>query len=87
MSDIQKISYIADGYFSVYKPDGTKYADCGWERDAIMLCQMHPEYTYRKIKTLQPQTVTVPYLEMEPDKELKQQLILPESELQPVNLV
>ena len=29
MSDIQKISYIADGYFSVYKPDGTKYADCG----------------------------------------------------------
>ena len=56
-------------------------------KEMLLTCvKCIPEYTYRKIKTLQPQTVTVPHIEMEPDKELKQQLILPESELQPLDL-
>ena len=46
-------------YWTVYTPDGRKYADCGWERDAARLCQMAPGRTYRKIKYLHDQVIDV----------------------------
>lgn len=46
-------------YWTVYTPDGRKYADCGWERDAIRLVEMVPGRTYRKTKYLQDQVIDV----------------------------
>ena len=46
-------------YWTVYTPDGRKYADCGWERDAARLCQMDPGRTYRKNKYLHDQVIDV----------------------------
>lgn len=46
-------------YWTVYTPDGRKYADCGWERDAARLCAMVPGRTYHKNKYLQDQVIDV----------------------------
>ena len=46
-------------YWTVYTPDGRKYADCGWERDAIRLVEMVPGRTYRKTKYLHDQVIDV----------------------------
>jgi|DEB0MinimDraft_6_1074348.scaffolds.fasta_scaffold327801_2 hypothetical protein len=45
-------------YWSVYE-DGRKIADCGWERDAMNLCSMHTNRTYRKNKYLQDQVIDI----------------------------
>ena len=45
-------------FWSVYE-DGRKIADCGWERDAMHLCSMRPNRTYRKNKYLQDQVIDV----------------------------
>ena len=36
------------GYYSVFKPDDTKFADCGAQRDAEMLVGMRGEGFYYK---------------------------------------
>ena len=41
-------------YWTVYTPDGRKYADCGWERDAARLCQMAPGMTEEIVVLLIP---------------------------------
>ena len=46
-------------YWTVYTPDGRKYADCGLERDAARLCAMVPGRTYHKTKYLQDQVIDV----------------------------
>ena len=46
-------------YWTVYTPDGRKYADCGWEKDALSLCAKVPGRTYRKNKYLQYPVIDV----------------------------
>ncbi len=62
-------------YWSVYKSDGTKYADCGWERDAQRLCEIDPTRTYRKNRFILDQVIDVTATI---DKELPGQVGLPE---------
>jgi hypothetical protein len=70
-------------YYSVFDVKGTKIADCGSEKDAKMLADMVSGRTYRQIKLINPQTVSVAYTRLEDDKQLPAQQILPQSELEP----
>ena len=87
-------------YWTVYTPDGRKYADCGWERDVIRLVEMVPGRTYRKTKYLQDQVIDVTATTdkqlpgqqgLPPAKirvggqELDAQQKLPESEYEPIH--
>ena len=50
------------GYWSVFDGDGNKYADCGWQKDAIAICKLHDGegFTYRHSKkVIDPETVDV----------------------------
>lgn len=88
MSETQKLSKIEyTGYYSVYNRDGKKIADCGWESDAINLVKMDQTRTYRKVRCLNPETINIPHEILEDDKQLPEQKILPESQLEPLNLV
>ena len=69
-------------YWSVFDKDGNKIADCGWERDAVLLAKRRGG-TYRKIKLMAPQTIDVPHIVLAPDLQLPMQQILPESDLKP----
>tara|TARA_B100000287_G_scaffold97586_1_gene89646 strand:+ start:230 stop:478 length:249 start_codon:yes stop_codon:yes gene_type:complete len=73
-------------YYSVFDGDGNKYADCGWEKDAQKICELHEGegFTYRHSKmAFDPETVNVNAETLEPDKQLKGQHVLPKSELEP----
>jgi hypothetical protein len=86
-------------FWSVYE-DGRKIADCGWERDAMNLCSMRPNRTYRKNKYLQDQVIDVtatvdkqlpgqqglpPAKIRVNGQELDAQQKLPESEYEPIH--
>ena len=48
--------YIPDFvYWTVYDEKGNKYADCGWEKDAQRICELHEGegFTYRHASELQ----------------------------------
>ena len=36
----------SSNYYSVFDAEGNKYAACGAEKDAIMLCEMHKEENF-----------------------------------------
>tara|TARA_B100000287_G_scaffold252339_1_gene237100 strand:- start:275 stop:433 length:159 start_codon:yes stop_codon:yes gene_type:complete len=42
-------------YYTVFDGDGQKYADCGWEKDAQRICELHEGegFTYRHASELQ----------------------------------
>ena len=42
-------------YYTVLDGDGNKYADCGWEKDAQRICELHEGegFTYRHASELQ----------------------------------
>ena len=74
-------------YFEVKNLDGERYLHCGMEQDAKASCERNPGFTYHKVYLpATPKTVDVPHVRLAPDLELPAQQILPESELQPVNL-
>jgi hypothetical protein len=70
-------------YYSVFDSEGKKIADCSSKEDAKMLVDMVSGRTYRQIKYINPQTVSVAYTRLEDDKQLPSQQILPQSELEP----
>ena len=68
-------------------PNGVPQMHCGMKKDAERLLEMYPEATMEKIYLPHPpQTVDVPYVKVAPDLELPMQQILPESELEPIDL-
>ena len=68
-------------------PNGVPQIHCGQEKDAIDMCERYPGSEYTKIYLPHPpQTVDVPYVRVAPDLELPMQQILPESELEPIDL-
>jgi hypothetical protein len=69
---------MGNEYYSVYSPLGQKYADCGWERDAINLCSMVPGRTYRKNKFITDQVIDITATT---DKELPGQQGLPPAKI------
>ena len=68
-------------------PNGIPQMHCGNIKDAERLLEMYPDATMEKIYLPHPpQTVDVPYVKVAPDLELPMQQILPESELEPIDL-
>jgi len=68
-------------------PNGVPQMHCGNIKDAERILEMYPDATIEKIYLPHPpQTVDVPYVKVAPDLELPMQQILPESELQPIDL-
>ena len=68
-------------------PNGVPKMHCGMKKDADRLLELYPDATVEKIYLPHPpQTVDVPYVRVAPDLELPMQQVLPESELQPIDL-
>jgi hypothetical protein len=73
-------------YYEMTLPNGSK-RHCGTLRDVECILSMYPDAIYAKILLPHPpQTVDVLHVAMEPDLELPMQQILPESDLQPLEL-
>ena len=73
-------------YYEMTLPNGSK-RHCGTLRDVECILSIYPDAVYAKILLPHPpQTVDVPHVAMAPDAELPMQLILPESDLQPLEL-
>ncbi len=73
-------------YFEMTLPNGSK-RHCGTMRDVESILSIYPDAVYHKVLLPPtPQIVDVPYVKVAPDLELPMQQILPESELEPLNL-
>ena len=73
-------------YYEMTLPNGSK-RHCGTLRDVECILSIYPDAVYAKILLPHPpQTVDVPYISVAPDLELPMQQILPESELEPLDL-
>ena len=71
----------------VNHPNGLEKVHCGTMKDVERMLEMHPDAIYSKILLPHPpETVDVPYVKVAPDLELPMQQILPESELEPIDL-
>ena len=76
----------APHYYEMILPNGSK-RHCGTMKDVECILSIYPDAIYAKILLPHPpQTVDVPHVAMEPDLELPMQQILPESDLQPLEL-
>ena len=76
----------APHYYEMTLPNGSK-RHCGTLRDVECILSIYPDAVYAKILLPHPpQTVDVPYVAVAPDFELPMQQILPESDLQPLDL-
>ena len=74
-------------YYEVRNEDGERYCHCGDISDVYRLLEANPNFTYEKIYLPHPPTtVDVPHTIMDPDLELPEQKILPQSEQQPLEL-
>ena len=68
-------------------PNGVPQMCCGKQEDAIEMCKRYPGSTWKKIYLPHPpQTVDVPHVAVAPDFELPMQQILPQSDLQPLEI-
>ena len=73
-------------YYEMTLPNGSK-RHCGTLRDVECILSIYPDAVYAKILLPHPpQTVDVPYVRVAPDLELPMQQILPESQLEPLEL-
>ncbi len=73
-------------YYEMTLPNGSK-RHCGTLRDVECILSMYPDAVYAKILLPHPpQTVDVPHVRVAPDLELPMQQILPESQLEPLEL-
>ena len=73
-------------YYEMTLPNGSK-RHCGTLRDVECILSIYPDAVYAKILLPHPpQTVDVPHVRVAPDLELPMQQILPESQLEPIEL-
>ena len=73
-------------YYEMTLTNGSK-RHCGTLRDVECILSIYPDAVYAKILLPHPpQIVDVPHVAMAPDVELPMQQILPESDLQPLDL-
>ena len=73
-------------YFEMTLPNGSK-RHCGTLRDVECILSIYPDAVYHKVLLPHPpQTVDVPHIRVAPDQELPMQQILPQSELEPIDL-
>ena len=73
-------------YYEMTLLNGSK-RHCGTLRDVECILSIYPDAIYAKILLPHPpQTVDVPHVSVAPDLELPMQQILPESQLEPLEL-
>ena len=73
--------------YQVKNLDGKNYCQCGNMTDVETVLCINPGFTYEVVfLPPTPQTVNVPSTTLDPDLELPEQKILPQSDLQPVEL-
>ena len=73
-------------YYEMTLPNGSK-RHCGTLRDVECILSIYSDAIYAKILLPHPpQTVDVPHVRVAPDLELPMQQILPESQLEPLEL-
>ena len=73
-------------YYELKLPNGTK-RHCGTMKDVERVLSIYPEAVYHKILLPPtPDTVDVPYISVGKEQQLPMQQILPESELEPIEL-
>ena len=62
--------------------NGVRYCHCGTLSDAIRVAEMHPLRTVHKLPSslIEAETVDISAVSLGHEKELKPQLVLPESE-------
>lgn len=72
--------------FEVFdKRDGRRICQCSHIGDALDMIRFDPQVRgVRRLVSIEPETVDVSSVELPPDLQLKPQLILEESDLQPV---
>jgi len=74
-------------YYEVQNMEGFRFCQCGSEKDAQMMCNLNPGFTYTiHFLPPTPKIVNVPHVRVEDDKQLMEQKILQQSDLQPLNL-
>jgi len=74
-------------YYVVLNENGSVRCHCGEEQDAQMMVKMNPGSYYRIAHYPDPpKVVNVTSQEMEPDKQLNPQNILPDRQEEPLNL-
>ena len=73
-------------YYEVLNEWGRRVRTTGKERDAQRICEIHPTWKYKIVFPPQPLTIDVPYVRVAPDLELPAQQILPQSNLEPLDL-
>lgn len=88
MNEIQKLNQIEyTDHYSVFDKTGRKICDCGTIHDAIAMCSYDSTRTYRQVKIITERIVNISSYKLEDDKQLKEQKVLQQSELKPLNLV
>lgn len=72
-------------YYEMKLPNGTQ-RHCGTMRDVECILSIYPDAVYSKVLLPPvPDTINVPYISIK-DQELPMQQILPQSDLEPLNL-
>ncbi len=88
MNEIQKLNQIEyTDHYSVFDKTGRKICDCGAIYDAIAMCSYDATRTYRQVKIITEKIINISSYKLEDDKQLKEQKVLQQSELEPLNLV
>jgi len=84
MNQLQKIDQIEyTGHYSVFDKNGRKICDCSSIQDAMMMCSFDNTRTYRQIKIMMDQVVSIPFERLEDDRQLRPQNTLPDRQAVP----
>jgi hypothetical protein len=82
----QIVAQDAPHYYELRDPKGNILRCCGTSTDVDKIIHLFPGSTYHKVYPNIPDTVDVSHTNMGEEKSLPQQQILPESQLQTLDL-
>jgi hypothetical protein len=84
MNQLKKINQTVDlDYYSVFDKNGNKICDTSGLEDTIMMCSFDTTRTYRRNKILLDQIVNISWENLDDDKQLSPQNILPDRQQEP----
>lgn len=84
MNQLKKINQTVDlDYYSVFDKNGNKICDTSGLEDTIMMCSFDTTRTYRRNKILLDQIVNISWKNLDDDKQLSPQNILPDRQQEP----
>jgi hypothetical protein len=84
MNQLKKINQTVDlDYYSVFDKNGNKICDTSGLEDTIMMCSFDTTRTYRRNNILLDQIVNISWENLDDDKQLSPQNILPDRQQEP----